>query len=108
MEPATEYPPAQAEVEKQLARMLESDVFTSSPRLSGLLRYIVCATLPDKEGKTDPVMLTEHQIGFNVFDENYDSNGSAVRVNATFLRKRIRKYYANSGSVDRVRIDIPA
>lgn len=107
MEPATEYAPTQAEVETQLARMLESDVFASSPRLSGLLRYIVCATLPDKEGKTDPVMLTEHQIGFNVFDENYNSNGSAVRVNATFLRKRIRKYYVNSGNNDRVRINIP-
>jgi Tfp pilus assembly protein PilF len=107
MEPAPEYAPKQHEVETQLARMLENDEFSSSPRLSELLRYIVTATLPDKEGKTDPVMLTEYQIGFKVFKETYDSKGSAVRVNATYLRDRLRKYYANSGSRDRVRIEVP-
>lgn len=106
METARENVPTAHEVERQLDWMLRSDLFVSAPRLSPLLSYIVRTTLPDGDGRIDPVGLTEHQIGFAVF-EDYTPDKSAVRVNATFLRTRLAKYYADSGADDLVRIDIP-
>src|SRR5579864_893549 len=107
MEAAPENAPTQPEVETQLGRMLASRVFASAPRLSALLQYIIEATLPDKEGKTDPVMLTEHQIGYKVLGKHYDPNGSAVRTYVTNLRIRIDKYYKEFGAEDLVRIEVP-
>src|SRR5579872_5136316 len=105
MEPA----PTSHEVERQLDRMLASGIFKAAPRLSPLLRYIVLETLAEEakeEGQKDPAKLTEHQIGFAVFD-NYSSDRTDVRANATALRNRIRKYYTECGTEDPVLIQIP-
>jgi len=93
------------EIRRQLEKILASDKFARSPRLSVLFRYLVEESL---EGRGES--LKEYSIGLAIFDrpDSYDPRvDSVVRVQAGNLRKRLKTYYGNAGSEDAIVIEFP-
>lgn len=89
-------------VRDQLARILNSGGFRSSPRLCRFLTHIVDRTL---EGNADN--LKEFSIALEVFDRStsYDPNVDAiVRVEARRLRAKLNAYYESAS--DPIRIEL--
>ena len=87
--PSTD-PPASL-VRAELDRILASELFTRSERLSAFLKFIVDRTLAG-EGHA----LKEHVIAIEVYGKSVDFNTAAdpiVRVDARRLRDRLREYY---------------
>ena len=75
------------------------------PLLSKFLLFVVRETL---EGRGDEI--TEHQIGVQVFDRPPDYRtleDNIVRSYARQLRKRLAEHFADEGSAEPARIDIP-
>ena len=96
--------PQRVIVSQQLERMLESQEFAQSERMSRFLRFIVEQSLA---GKLD--MLKESVIGVHVFDRapGYDSKADpVVRTEARRLRSKLLEYYANHAN-DPTVIDLP-
>jgi hypothetical protein len=86
-------------------RVVASRHFSKSPLLSKFLLYIVAETLEDRSTE-----ITEHQIGVRVFDRpsTYRTvEDNIVRNYARQLRRRLCEYFADEGSSDPLRIDIP-
>jgi len=89
----------------ELHRILASEAFAKTPRLSALLSHIVEHTL---RGQLDE--LTEQQIGIHVFQRapGYNSaEDTIVRGTARHLRQRLELYYSNGGRLDAVRLSVP-
>jgi hypothetical protein len=100
-----EHVPEEA-IREELARVLSSHEFRTSKRSQDFLRYAVENTL---NGHTD--LLKERTIGIEVFGRStsYEpSDDATVRVKAGDVRKRLGLYYAEIGSHNPVRIDLPA
>jgi TolB-like protein len=94
--------PSAEDVRNQLGRLLASDMFAKSERMSRFLRYIVERTLA---GEAD--RLKEYAIGVDVFDrdDQYDPRvDSIVRVEAARLRSKVDEYYGRAGLDDSVAI----
>jgi Tol biopolymer transport system component len=92
-------------VDDQLARILASDGFRNSPRLSRFLQHIVAASADPSKGS-----LKEYSIGIDVFDKppSFDPrHDSTVRGEAAKLRQKLRQYYDTTGRDDALRIEIP-
>lgn len=88
-----------------LSRVLASNAFAKSVRLSSFVRYVCTATL---EGKA--ALLCEHHIGIEVFGrpEHYNpAEDTIVRSTARLLRQRLAQYYEMEGRLDELRIVIP-
>jgi hypothetical protein len=88
-----------------LERVLASQVFSHSPRLSAFLSYI-CEQ--DRLGKAGEIR--EQQIGQAVFGraEGYDvANDSIVRSQARFLRIRLENYFAGEGREEELVLHVP-
>jgi hypothetical protein len=86
-------------------RVVGGPHFARSPLLSKFLLFVVAETL---EGHADDI--TEHQIGVHVFDRPPDYRtleDNIVRNYARQLRKRLAEHFAEQGSSEPVRIDIP-
>ena len=86
-------------------RVVAGPHFARSPLLSKFLLFVVAETL---EGRADEI--TEHQIGVQVFDRPADYRtleDNIVRNYARQLRKRLAEHFAEQGSAEPVRIDIP-
>jgi len=86
-------------------RVVAGPHFARSPLLSKFLLFVVAETL---EGRADEI--TEHQIGVQVFDRPADYRtleDNIVRNYARQLRKRLAEHFADEGSSEPVRIDIP-
>lgn len=97
--------PLRKDIEQQLERILESEYFARSPRLSSFLRFIVEAKLDGDESR-----VLEYAIGMDVFDrgESFDPRiDSIVRVEAGRLRDRLSRYYAGEGREDPIVIRLP-
>jgi TolB-like protein/Tfp pilus assembly protein PilF len=95
--------PAPEVVRAQLEKILESDGFRSSERLSRFLRYIVEQALAGNHVK-------ETVAGVEAFGRkpDYDPRlDGVVRVEAVKLRARLKEYYESEGAEDAVRIDLP-
>ncbi|MGA3186612.1 MAG: hypothetical protein ABSF22_05820 [Bryobacteraceae bacterium] len=93
-------------IREELARVLSSHEFRASKRSQEFLRYAVENTL---NGHTD--LLKERTIGIEVFGRStsYEpSDDATVRVKAGDVRKRLGLYYAEQGSQNPVRIELPA
>jgi hypothetical protein len=93
-------------IREELARVLSSHEFRTSKRSQDFLRYAVENTL---SGHTD--LLKERTIGIEVFGRStsYEpSDDATVRVKAGDVRKRLGIYYAEQGSQNPVRIELPA
>src|SRR5579871_5258652 len=98
-------PPSVEEARAELKSVLESGLFTRSPRLTRLLEYLCDKHL---EGGAEEVK--EYQIGVEVlgrpstFDPTEDA---AARVEAYRLRKRLKEFYDTEGQSHALRIDVP-
>lgn len=93
------------EVTEALRRILASDPFLRSERLTHFLNYIVDKTLQGQSGD-----LKEYHIGVEVCGrkDSYDTRTDpVVRVEARRLRSALDLYYANEGKEDAVRIALP-
>jgi Tol biopolymer transport system component len=81
-----------SQIRNQLERILASDVFTRSERLSSFLRFVVEQTL---SGRTSG--LKEQVLGAELYGKGPEFDGAAdpiVRVDARRLRDKLREYYA--------------
>lgn len=86
-------------------RVISGPNFARSPLLTKFLLFVVAETL---EGRGNEI--TEHQIGVQVFDRPADYRtleDNIVRSYARQLRKRLAEHFADQGSAEPVRIDIP-
>jgi hypothetical protein len=86
-------------------RVAAGPLFERSHLMSKFLLFVVAETL---EGRGDEI--TEHQIGVQVFDRPADYRtleDNIVRNYARQLRKRLADHFAEQGSAEPVRIDIP-
>ncbi len=104
-----EQPEADASISRseaiaQLDRILASQGFVDSPRLSRFLTYVSEHSLSDEPGS-----LKESVIGAEVFDRTEFDPGSdsVVRSNARRLRQRLAAYYAGEGNSDPLRLEMP-
>ena len=90
-------------VRAQLQRILASEHFARSERLSRFLEFTVEQTLA---GRAE--LLKEYPIGIEVFSrkDSFDPRIDAiVRVQAVSLRSRVNGYYARQGAEDSVVIE---
>jgi TolB-like protein/Flp pilus assembly protein TadD len=97
--------PDRGPVLRQLERILASEGFARSERLSEFLRFTVVSVL---DGRPDD--LKEYAIALSVFHrpESYNPKiDSIVRVEAGKLRSKLAHYYETEGRGDAVRIEIP-
>lgn len=81
-----------AAVRSQLERILASELFVRSARLSAFLRFVTEQTI-DGHGS----MLKEHFLGSQLYGKGPEFDGAAdpiVRVDARRLRDKLREYYA--------------
>jgi adenylate cyclase len=95
--------PERLEVEEALQKILASQGFSQSARLTTFLRFVVSETL---EGRGD--RLKGYTIATDVFGKppDFDANSDPyVRVEAGRLRQRLADYYASEGARDAVRVD---
>ncbi len=99
-----EHPADESAVRAALDRILASEAFASTARMSRLLRFVVERSL---EGRADEIK--EYVLGTEVFDRgpDYDPRlDSIVRVEARRLRTKLDEYYAGPGADDPVLIRI--
>jgi hypothetical protein len=92
-------------VREELSRVLSCHEFRLSKRSQDFVRYVVEHTLSGRED-----MLKERTIGIEVFGRStsYEpSDDATVRVKAGDVRKRLGLYYAEEGSQNPVRIELP-
>ena len=104
MEAPSSVPP-DAEVLRQLERILANPFFQTSPRLSAFLRYAVESALA---GRVE--QLKEYVIGVEVLGRGISyspQEDPAVRVMAGRLRSRLAEYYQGDGRSDGVIIELP-
>lgn len=93
------------EVRECLAKVLASPSFAGAVRLQQFLRFAVEETLEGRAGE-----IKETVVAMRVFGRrgDFDSRSdSVVRVQATYLRKRLREYYQAEGASDGVVIELP-
>lgn len=96
--------PASPLVRAELDRILASDLFTRSERLSAFLRFIVERTLSG-----DAESLKEQVIAIELYgkDPSFDTAADPiVRVDARRLRDKLREYYGSVGDA-RLVISVP-
>jgi len=94
--------PTPAAVRAELDRVLASEGFVNSERLTRFLRFTVEKTLA---GEAD--QLKEYLLGVEVFDRGaaFDPRmDPIVRVEARRLRAKLEEYYASAGNASEVRI----
>ena len=91
-QPGLQRPPPDSLVRSQLDKVLASELFLRSERLSGFLRFVVEETLNGR-GET----LKESVLAHELYGKEADFDGATnpiVRVDARRLRDKLREYYA--------------
>ena len=94
-----------SEVRAQTARILSNRHFAGSELLGQFLRHIVEETI---EGRTGEIK--EYVIGVAVYRKRPDFDpriDSTVRVEASRMRGRLAKFYAEEGKHDAIVISVP-
>lgn len=98
---------SQSEIERaELETVLASGIFSRSPNLAKMLRYIGLKYL---EGQQDSIK--EYNIGVEALERppDYDpKKDSIVRVEAVRLRQKLKQYYENEGADHPVVISLQA
>jgi len=92
-------------VREQVDRILADPLFSGADRRARLLRFLVEESLKGQGGS-----LKESLLALEVFGRTGDHDpkvDSVVRVEMGRLRSRLIEYYAQAGSRDPVRIEIP-
>src|SRR5688572_3877848 len=82
-----------AQVRTQMERILASEIFSRSERLSGFLRYVVERTLEGSGHNLKEQVIAQDVFGRVAFDGAADA---IVRVEARRLRDKLREYYAET------------
>jgi Tol biopolymer transport system component len=82
-----------AQVRTQMERILASEIFSRSERLSGFLRYVVERTLEGSGHNLKEQVIAQDVFGRVAFDGAADA---IVRVEARRLRDKLREYYAEN------------
>lgn len=98
-------PLRQVMVEEALEKILSDDSFRTSRQSEKLLRYLVTHSLDGQEE-----LLREKQVGVGVFGREFGYDTTAdpiVRVRANEIRKRLARYYEESGKGQPVRLEMP-
>ncbi|MBS1826106.1 MAG: hypothetical protein JST93_12360 [Acidobacteria bacterium] len=93
-----------AEVRRELDRVVSSPGFLRSAKLACFLRYVVEKTL---DGEADT--LKEYSLGVHVYQRKQDyepRTDATVRVEATRLRTKLLEFYSTAESSG-IRIDLP-
>src|ERR1035438_10138636 len=103
--PQAEASPVSVEsVRREMERILAAPEFANAVRLREFLSFVVEEALSGAES------IKEVTVAMRVFNRraSFDSSGdSVVRVGALHLRNRLREYYAGSGRLDEVVIEVP-
>lgn len=97
--------PTDDAVRAQLARLTGSRHFSSAPRLSRFLSFVV-----EKKLSGDEAQIKEYSIAVEVYERSPDYDpqvDSTVRAEASRLRSRLRQYYEESGQDDPIEIVLP-
>ncbi len=97
--------PGTDECRELLGRILASQTFSRSERLSSFLSYIADQAI---EGRTSEI--NEQRIGEAVFGRRsgYDSTADGiVRTQATRLRQRLELYFSTEGARETLRVSVP-
>ena len=97
--------PGNDEIRAQLKRILKSDMFIRSRKLTGFLTYLVEETLA---GRAD--RLKGYSIGIEVFGKDPSFNpdrDTLVRVQASRLRRLLTRYYQDIAPDDPIVLRIP-
>ena len=97
--------PADDEVRRQLARILDSAAFRGALRLTHFLAFIVETTLAGKATTIKAYTIAVEALGrSSAFDPQADP---IVRVEAGRLRTALARYYAGPGCSDPLTIEVP-
>ena len=92
-------PPAPGEMRAALDHVAASEAFRGSPQLVAFLRYVVEATLRGEQDRIKGYTIAVEALGRgDDFDPQEDP---IVRVEATRLRRAMRKYYRMAASMTR-------
>jgi TolB-like protein len=97
--------PSPRAIRRELEKILASETFRGSEGQRNFLRFSVEQTL---DGHAD--QLKEYSIGVQALERNEDFDprvNPIVRTQASKLRSRLLKYYADEGLSDPVRIELP-
>ena len=89
-------------IREQLTKLLASEIFVRSARLSRFLQFTVNRTLAGRQSE-----IKEYVIGVEVYNRrsSYDpASDSIVRTEARRLRGKLKQYYESDGKTDPVRI----
>ncbi len=87
-----------------LKKILESKTFRNSQTYQNLLKYLVTASINNEN-------LKEYDIAIEIFGKDASFNPAedpTVRVYISNLRKKLKKYYADEGKHDKIRLAIPS
>ncbi len=96
---------SEADIRRQIERILQSRGLESSPRLQEFLEYIVDEYLAGRAGRIKGVTIAQAVYGA---DASFDpESNSIVRVEAGRLRRRLEQYYLAKGVSDPIIIEIP-
>ena len=96
---------SEADIRRQIERILQSRGLESSPRLQEFLEYIVDEYLAGRAGRIKGVTIAQAVYGA---DASFDpESNSIVRVEAGRLRRRLEQYYLARGASDPIIIEIP-
>ncbi len=98
-------PPAPGEVRAALDNVAASEAFRGSPQLVAFLRYVVEATLRGEQDRIKGYTIAVEALGRG--DDFDPQDDPIVRVEATRLRRAMRKYYDNGGKDDPLHIELP-
>ena len=97
--------PDQKDIARQLAKILATDPFTRSRRLSSFLQYIVEAFLKNYRNRIKAYSIAVEVLGRPInFDPQTDN---IVRVYGSKLRKELKRYYLTEGKEDPIIISVP-
>ena len=101
--PAGAHPIPPETIRRALDKIVASEAFTRSPRLTKFLRYIVEQTLAGRGSELKEYLLAIEVFNRkNGFDPRIDP---IVRVEAGRLRRRLREHYRREGKHEEVRIE---
>jgi len=102
-DPGVQAHPLDADVRAELGRVLSSELFSRSDRLTAFLRFIVERTL------SGDGVLKEQVLGVELYGKGPDFDAAVdpiVRVDARRLRDKLREYYVSAAG-DPIVISVP-
>jgi hypothetical protein len=94
----------QAEVHRQLVKILESSAFCNAPRAQRFLQFVVEEALAGRSSAINEVLVAARAFNLGSFDRQ---KNSIVRAEAVHVRRRLRDYYMGAGASDSVVVELP-